>query len=77
MISIAKPYIGDEEKKLVMEVLESGMLAQGPKVAALEEAFAELCDVKHAIATTSGTTALHMGGRFFVKIDYGGFIINA
>jgi len=59
MISIAKPYIGDEEKKLVMEVLDSGMLAQGPKVAALEEAFAELCNVKHAIATTSGTTALH------------------
>ena len=59
MISIAKPYIGEEEKKLVMEVLESGMLAQGPKVAALEEAFQELCDVKHAIATTSGTTALH------------------
>jgi dTDP-4-amino-4,6-dideoxygalactose transaminase len=59
MISIAKPYIGEEEKKLVMEVLESGMLAQGPKVAALEEAFAEVCNVKHAIATTSGTTALH------------------
>ena len=59
MISIAKPYIGEEEKKLVMEVLESGMLAQGPKVAALEEAFAEICNVKHAIATTSGTTALH------------------
>jgi len=59
MISIAKPYIGEEEKKLVMEVLESGMLAQGPKVAALEESFAEVCNVKHAIATTSGTTALH------------------
>jgi len=59
MISIAKPYIGDKEKKLVMEVLDSGMLAQGPKVAALEEAFAALCNVKHAIATTSGTTALH------------------
>ena len=59
MISIAKPYIGEEEKKLVMEVLESGMLAQGPKVAALEEAFTEVCHVKHAIATTSGTTALH------------------
>ena len=59
MISIAKPYIGEEEKNLVMEVLESGMLAQGPKVAALEEAFAQLCNVKHAIATTSGTTALH------------------
>jgi dTDP-4-amino-4,6-dideoxygalactose transaminase len=35
------------------------MLAQGPKVVALEEEFAKLCGVKHAIATTSGTTALH------------------
>lgn len=59
MIYIAKPFIGEEEKKLVLEVLESGMLAQGPKVAALEEEFQELCGVKHAIATTSGTTALH------------------
>jgi dTDP-4-amino-4,6-dideoxygalactose transaminase len=60
MIPIAKPFIGEEEKKLVMEVLDSGMLAQGKKVAALEEAFQELCGVKHAIATTSGTTALHI-----------------
>jgi len=59
MIPIAKPYISKREKQLVMEVLDSGMLVQGPKVAALETAFAELCDVKHAIATTSGTTALH------------------
>jgi dTDP-4-amino-4,6-dideoxygalactose transaminase len=59
MIPIAKPHIGEEEKRLVLEVLESGMLAQGPKVAALEEEFAKLCGVKHAIATTSGTTALH------------------
>ena len=60
MIPISKPYIGEEEKKLVMEVLDSGMLAQGPKVAALEKRFAELSDVKHAIATSSGTTALHI-----------------
>jgi dTDP-4-amino-4,6-dideoxygalactose transaminase len=60
MISIAKPYIGEEEKKFVLEVLDSGMLAQGPKVAALEEKFAAVCGVKHAIATTSGTTALHV-----------------
>jgi len=59
MIPIAKPFIGEEEKKLVLEVLESGMLAQGPKVAALEEAFQKVSGVKHAIATTSGTTALH------------------
>jgi dTDP-4-amino-4,6-dideoxygalactose transaminase len=59
MISIAKPFIGEDEKKLVMEVLESGMLAQGPKVAALEGTFQDLCGVKHSVATTSGTTALH------------------
>lgn len=60
MIPISKPYIGAEEKALVMEVLESGMLAQGQKVAKLEDRFAEICGVKHAIATTSGTTALHI-----------------
>ena len=61
MISISKPYIGDAEKNAVMEVLESGMLAQGPRTAKFEERFAQLCGVKHAIATSSGTTALHIG----------------
>ena len=60
MISIAKPVIGEEEKKAVLEVLDSGILAQGPRVAAFEKAFAEACGVKHAIATTSGTTALYL-----------------
>jgi perosamine synthetase len=59
MINIAKPQIGEEEKRAVLEVLDSGMLAQGPRVKAFEEQFAEMCGVKHAIATTSGTTALH------------------
>jgi dTDP-4-amino-4,6-dideoxygalactose transaminase len=60
MIPIAQPMIGEEEKQAVLEVLDSGMLAQGPKVKAFEEAFAELCGVAHAIATSSGTTALHL-----------------
>jgi len=60
MIYMAKPQIGDEEKQAVMEVLDSGMIAQGPRVKAFEEAFAEMCGTKHAIATTSGTTALHV-----------------
>lgn len=59
MINIAKPIIGQEEKEAVMAVLDSGIIAQGPQVKAFEEAFAEMCDVKYAIATTSGTTALH------------------
>ena len=60
MINIAKPMIGPEEKQAVMEVLDSGILAQGPRVKAFEEAFAEMCGVRYAIATSSGTTALHV-----------------
>jgi len=60
VIPIAKPLIGEEEKQAVLEVLDSGMLAQGPRVRAFEEAFAEYCGVKYAIATSSGTTALHV-----------------
>src|SRR3990172_12692233 len=59
MINIAKPVIGAEEKQAVLEVLDSGILAQGPRVKAFEQAFADLCRVGHAIATSSGTTALH------------------
>jgi perosamine synthetase len=60
VISISKPYIGEEEKQAVMEVLESGMLVQGPRVAKFEEKFAAACGTRFAVATTSGTTALHL-----------------
>ena len=60
MISMAKPIMGDEEKKAVLEVLDSGIIAQGPKVKEFEDGFAKMCGVKHAIATTNGTTALHL-----------------
>jgi perosamine synthetase len=60
MIPISKPYIGETEKQAVIEVLESGMLAQGPRTARLEEKFAQTCGVKHAVAASSGTTALHI-----------------
>jgi dTDP-4-amino-4,6-dideoxygalactose transaminase len=60
MINIARPMIGEEEKAAVMRVLDSGQLAQGSVVAEFEEAFAGYCGVKHAIATSNGTTALHV-----------------
>ncbi len=60
MIPLSRPWIGPEEKAAVIEVLESGMLVQGPRVRALEDAFARLIGVRHAIATSSGTTALHL-----------------
>ncbi|MCP4535625.1 MAG: DegT/DnrJ/EryC1/StrS family aminotransferase [Chloroflexi bacterium] len=60
MIPISKPIISEAEKQAVLEVLESGMLAQGKRVAQLEEQFAKVCGTKYAIATSSGTTALHI-----------------
>ena len=59
MIPIAKPWIGKEEKDLVSEVMDSGLLAQGPKVKELEQKFAELCKTKYAVAVNSGTAAIH------------------
>lgn len=59
MIPIAKPIIGEEEKKAVMDVLNSGMLAQGQKVKELEEKFAKISGTKYALALNSGTAAIH------------------
>jgi perosamine synthetase len=60
MIAISKPYIGEAEKQAVLEVMESGMLVQGPRTARLEEKFAAVCTTQFAVATSSGTTALHV-----------------
>ena len=58
MIPIARPDLGDEEAAAVAEVLASGMIAQGKRVAELEERWAELIGVPHAIAMGNGTLAL-------------------
>jgi perosamine synthetase len=60
MIPISRPQISEAEKQAVLEVLDSGMLAQGKRVAQLEEQFAELSGTRYAIATSSGTTALYL-----------------
>jgi len=61
MIPAAKPIIGDEEREAVDRVLRSGMLAQGPEVAAFEAEFSEYVGGRHCIAMNSGTSALHLG----------------
>jgi dTDP-4-amino-4,6-dideoxygalactose transaminase len=60
VIPIARPLLGPEEQALVAETLASGSLAQGPRVRELEERFADFIGVPHAVATSSGTTALHL-----------------
>ena len=60
MIPAAKPLIGTEEREAVDEVLRSGMVAQGPQVAAFEEEFGDFVDGRECVAVNSGTSALHL-----------------
>ena len=60
MIPVARPLIGDDERAAVDAVLRSGMIAQGPQVAAFEEEFAEVVAGRECIAVNSGTSALHL-----------------
>jgi perosamine synthetase len=62
-LSLAKPDIGPEEERLVLEVLRSGRLSLGPMLERFEREFAAWLGVEDAIATNSGTTALHLGVR--------------
>jgi len=59
-INISVPDVGQEELEALSEPIETGWLTQGPKVAAFESSFAEYHGVKHALATTSCTTGLHL-----------------
>jgi perosamine synthetase len=63
VIPLAKPVIGEAEEQAVLEVLRSGQLSLGPRLAAFEEAFAERVGARHASAVSSGTTGLHLALR--------------
>ncbi len=55
--------ITEHEKEAVVEALDGDYITRGPTVEAFEQRVADFVGVKHAIATTSGTTALHLTGR--------------
>lgn len=55
--------ISSHEKKAVSEALDGDYITRGPTVEEFEEQIGEFIGVDHAIATTSGTTALHLAGR--------------
>ena len=61
-IPAAKPIIGDEEREAVDRVLRSGMIAQGPEVAAFEAEFAaHFVQGRETVAVNSGTSGQHLG----------------
>lgn len=57
---IARPFIGKEEERYVLEVLHSGILSIGPKVKEFEALFAKRIGTKYACAVSSGTAGLHL-----------------
>lgn len=59
MIPIAKPIIGEEEINAVVEVMRSGVIAEGQKVKDFESNFADYVGTSYAVAVNSGTAALH------------------
>jgi perosamine synthetase len=63
VIPIARPQVGEEEKELVWATMQSGQLAQGARVRQFEEQFAHYVGVPHAVATSSGTTAIYLALR--------------
>lgn len=62
-LDLARPEIGPEEERLVLEVLRSGRLSLGPMLDRFERSFAAWLGVEDAIAVSSGTAALHLGVR--------------
>ncbi|HCQ04032.1 MAG TPA: DegT/DnrJ/EryC1/StrS aminotransferase [Candidatus Latescibacteria bacterium] len=59
-LRLFEPDIGSEECQAVLQVLESGMLSMGAMVETFEDAFANFLGVRHAIAVSSATAALHL-----------------
>lgn len=59
-VNVMKPWMGADEVLALTEVIASGWVAQGPKVAEFERDFANAMQADHAVATSNCTTALHL-----------------
>ena len=61
MIPVAEPSLDQEELKNIVEALQTGWISsKGKFIPEFEQKFAEYCGVKHGVATSNGTAALHL-----------------
>ena len=60
MIPVMRPWLGEEEAEAAADVVRSGWVAQGPRVAEFEDRFADRVGVRSGVAVSSCTTALHL-----------------
>ena len=68
-IPVAQPKLDGNERRYVLDCLDTNWISSNGKyIGQFEESFARFCDVKHAIATNNGTTALHLA---LVAMDLG------
>jgi perosamine synthetase len=63
VVPLARPVLGAEEERAVIDVLRSGQLSLGPRVAEFEQAFASRLGAPYASAVSSGTAGLHLALR--------------
>ena len=59
-IPYGRQNITKEDIRVVVEILESEYLTQGPRIKEFEDAFAEYIGCKYAVAVSNGTAALHL-----------------
>jgi len=62
-IPLSRPYLGEREEELVLEVLRSGRLSLGPMIERFEELIAERTGAPYAVSLSSGTAGLHLLAR--------------
>jgi perosamine synthetase len=62
-LPLARPVLGEEEERAVLEVLRSGRLSLGPRLVEFEREFARFVRARHASAVSSGTAGLHLALR--------------
>ncbi|WP_096258803.1 UDP-4-amino-4,6-dideoxy-N-acetyl-beta-L-altrosamine transaminase [Lebetimonas natsushimae] len=67
MIPYSRQFIDEDDKKAVLEVLNSDFLTTGPKVKEFENAICDYTDAKYAIAVSNGTAALHISSLILLN----------